>query len=113
MPEDPRAVEAAAALQEGALRREVDLLRSRAQLLAAAGRVRLMAPLGARHCRAPWPCSIQSQGCMKTSLAMGVSPSVGLEGDAHMQPMMDACAGACGRNEGRCWTQLCFVRLRD
>ena len=39
MPEDPRAVEAAAALQEGALRREVDLLRSRAQLLAAAGRV--------------------------------------------------------------------------
>ena len=47
--EDPRAVKAAAALQEGALRREVDLLCSRAQLLAAAGRVSLRAPVGARH----------------------------------------------------------------
>ena len=53
VPEDPRAVDAATALQEGALRREVDLLRSRAQLLAAAGRVSPLAPLGARHSGAP------------------------------------------------------------
>ena len=59
VPEDPRAVEAAAALQEGALRREIDLLRSRAQLLAAAGRVSHRAPLGARHSGASWHCFIQ------------------------------------------------------
>lgn len=64
VPEDPRAVEAAAALQEGALRREVDLLRSRAQLLAAAGRVSLRAPVGARHLGPPRQC-LQSRQCFQ------------------------------------------------
>ena len=109
VPEDPRTVEAAAALQEGALRREVDLLRSRAQLLAAAGRVSFRAPVGARHPGAPWQCSIQTKWSVQALL---VALQSGMGGKVDSQGRCPSEAGwsddtQYNRAFGSCSTMIC------